>query len=308
MKKILFAFFLIGTFVAYAVFVQQSGTNGVNTPVVMDRRQTVPSVATIPPPTQPSVATNPAPSPSPVPPVTALPTSAPVPTNDQLSLQAQGQVLITNTYSVSLTLRKTTRLLTADGKLYHLAQATVVPSGGQVTADVYADQNGSLYAIGPTTFSVPGLSSSLQSYVTVSSNTSFVLAQPVALAAIVPTLPPPTPSPVQSPPPTPVASPPPAQPVGMYKNGTYVGNSVDAYYGNVQVEAIIQGGKIVDVQFLDHPQDRGRSISINDYAMPNLTSEAIQAQSAQVDVVSGATATSGAFVQSLASALAQAKN
>ena len=109
-------------------------------------------------------------------------------------------------------------------------------------------------------------------------------------------------------PPVPVPTPKPTpKPAGLYRDGTYTGDSVDVYYGNVQVAAVIQGGKITDVQFLDHPQDRGRSIVINDYAMPNLVTEAIQAQSANVDGVSGATATSGGFVQSLASALAQAK-
>ncbi len=95
---------------------------------------------------------------------------------------------------------------------------------------------------------------------------------------------------------------------GAYKNGSYMGSVADAYYGNVQVKAIISGGKITDVQFLDYPRDRGTSVRINSYAMPYLTQEAIQAQSANVNVVSGATATSGAFNESLASALAQAIN
>lgn len=94
----------------------------------------------------------------------------------------------------------------------------------------------------------------------------------------------------------------------IYKDGSYIGDVTDAYYGNVQVKAIIQGGKITDVQFLDYPHDRGTSREINSQAMPYLTSEAIQAQSAQVDIVSGATQTSLAFRQSLQSALAKAKN
>jgi len=92
-----------------------------------------------------------------------------------------------------------------------------------------------------------------------------------------------------------------------YKDGTFTGNSEDAYYGNVQIKAVISGGKITDVQFLQHPQDAARSLAINTLAMPNLTQEAIQAQSASVNVVSGATDTSNAFMQSLASALTQAK-
>ena len=95
---------------------------------------------------------------------------------------------------------------------------------------------------------------------------------------------------------------------GLYRDGAYTGNSADAYYGYVQVKAIIQGGKITDVQFLDHPSDRGTSIEINNQAMPYLISEAIQAQSANVDTVSGASETSGAFRESLGSALAQARN
>ena len=96
--------------------------------------------------------------------------------------------------------------------------------------------------------------------------------------------------------------------MGAYKNGEYLGSVADAYYGNVQVKAIIRGGKIADVQFLDHPSDRSTSIEINNYAMPILTSEAIQAQSAQVDIVSGASDTSAAFKESLTVALAKAKN
>ncbi len=91
-----------------------------------------------------------------------------------------------------------------------------------------------------------------------------------------------------------------------YKDGSYTGNVADAFYGNVQVKAIISGGKITDVVFLDHPQDRRTSQMINDQAMPMLTQEVISAQSANVDIISGATATSDAFIQSLQSALAKA--
>jgi uncharacterized protein with FMN-binding domain len=94
---------------------------------------------------------------------------------------------------------------------------------------------------------------------------------------------------------------------GTYKDGEYTGEAADAYYGTVQVKAIIQNGKLADVQFLDYPNDRRTSIRINSVAVPDLTTEAVQAQSASVDVVSGATLTSEAFVQSLQSALSAAK-
>ena len=99
------------------------------------------------------------------------------------------------------------------------------------------------------------------------------------------------------------------QPVntGKYKDGSYTGNVADAYYGNVQVEVTVSGGKITDVQFLDHPHQRQTSVRINSRAMPYLISEAIAAQDANVDTVSGASFTSAAFRESLSGALAQAK-
>ena len=93
-----------------------------------------------------------------------------------------------------------------------------------------------------------------------------------------------------------------------YKNGTYTGPVEDAFYGNVQVKVAISGNKISNVQFLQYPNDNIHSMAVNEVAMPNLTQEAIQAQTANVDTVSGATDTSQAFIQSLQSALNQAKS
>ena len=104
--------------------------------------------------------------------------------------------------------------------------------------------------------------------------------------------------------PTPVAK----TQAGQYRNGTYTGQSVNAYYGNVKVQAVVNGGKLANVVFLSYPNTHAASVYINSQAMPYLTQEALQTQSANVDVISGATFTSEAFVQSLASALSQAKN
>ena|ERR1051326_7582726 len=93
----------------------------------------------------------------------------------------------------------------------------------------------------------------------------------------------------------------------LYKDGSYTGSVADAQWGNVQVQTVIQNGKIANVVFLQYPDDRSRSIEINSYADPQLVSEAIQAQSANVDIVTGATDTSDAFIQSLTDALSQAK-
>jgi uncharacterized protein with FMN-binding domain len=101
-------------------------------------------------------------------------------------------------------------------------------------------------------------------------------------------------------------NPPPVTSSQNYKDGKFLGNPTDAYYGIVQVQAIVSGGKLTDVQFFNYPQDRQTSILINHQALPILKSEAIAAQSASVNIVSGATDTSTAFISSLASALNQA--
>ncbi len=93
---------------------------------------------------------------------------------------------------------------------------------------------------------------------------------------------------------------------GMYTDGSYTGSVANAYYGSVQVEAIIRNGQLADVKFLQYPNSHSASVYINQQAMPYLTQEAIQAQSANVNGISGATFTSQAFAQSLASALSQA--
>src|ERR1035437_3970485 len=109
---------------------------------------------------------------------------------------------------------------------------------------------------------------------------------------------------VVTPKPTPVVVP---KKTGIYNDGGYVGPSVDAYFGNVQVKAIISNGRLTDVQFLDYPQDRSTSVRINSRALPILRQEAISAQSANINAVSGASATSPAFIESLTAALNQAR-
>ncbi len=94
---------------------------------------------------------------------------------------------------------------------------------------------------------------------------------------------------------------------GAFKDGTYTGPVTDAYYGNLQVAAVIKGGKLVDVKALQYPSDQGTSREISASSLPKLTQEAISSQSANVNIVSGATQTSEAFQQSLKAALLAAK-
>src|SRR5579864_5836644 len=60
---------------------------------------------------------------------------------------------------------------------------------------------------------------------------------------------------------------------GAYKDGTYTGSAADAFYGTIQVKAVVQNGKLTDVQFLQYPNDRDESIQINQSAMPILKQE-----------------------------------
>jgi uncharacterized protein with FMN-binding domain len=93
---------------------------------------------------------------------------------------------------------------------------------------------------------------------------------------------------------------------GGYADGTYTGSEAKNMYGTVQVQVVIAGGQITDVQFLSLPSGRGESNQINGRAAPILAKEAIAAQSADVQAVSGATLTSRGFMESLQAALDQA--
>jgi uncharacterized protein with FMN-binding domain len=65
--------------------------------------------------------------------------------------------------------------------------------------------------------------------------------------------------------------------------------------------------KITAVSVPTYPNHTDRSIYINQTALPILKSEALRAQSANINMVSGATDTSDAFAQSLQAAILKAK-
>lgn len=92
----------------------------------------------------------------------------------------------------------------------------------------------------------------------------------------------------------------------IYGDGTYTGDAASTRWGDVQVSVTIADGSISDVQFVSYPDGDPRSAQINAQATGMLAQEAIQAQSADVQMISGATFTSEAFMQSLDSALSQA--
>ncbi|KPI16381.1 FMN-binding domain protein [Actinobacteria bacterium OK074] len=84
---------------------------------------------------------------------------------------------------------------------------------------------------------------------------------------------------------------------------TVTGSSVQTRYGAVQVQVTVENGKLTEVTALSYPQGNPRDQQINSYAVPELRREALAAQSAQIDTVSGATYTSDGYRQSLQSAL-----
>jgi uncharacterized protein with FMN-binding domain len=86
-------------------------------------------------------------------------------------------------------------------------------------------------------------------------------------------------------------------------SGTFSGAAADTQFGPVQVQIVMSGGKITSAQVLQVPQQSSRDIRINSQAVPILNQEAVQAQSAQIDTVSGATYTSEGYIQSLQSAI-----
>jgi uncharacterized protein with FMN-binding domain len=87
---------------------------------------------------------------------------------------------------------------------------------------------------------------------------------------------------------------------------TVAGDAIDTQYGTVQVQLTLSGSRVTNVTFLQLQAFDRRSQEINSYAAPILLQETLQAQSAQVDAVSGATYTSEGYVQSVQSALDKA--
>jgi uncharacterized protein with FMN-binding domain len=88
--------------------------------------------------------------------------------------------------------------------------------------------------------------------------------------------------------------------------GSFTGSDVPNRFGDVQVRLVISNGRVTDVQAIQLPSDRAQSAYISQVAGPILRSEVIQAQSARIDIVSGATYTSQSYAQSVESALQQA--
>ena len=87
---------------------------------------------------------------------------------------------------------------------------------------------------------------------------------------------------------------------------TVTGPSADTRWGPVQVQITVDDGTITDVEVVDYPTENDKDQQINGRALPVLVSETLDAQSADIDMVSGATVTSEGYVESLQGALDKA--
>jgi uncharacterized protein with FMN-binding domain len=86
-------------------------------------------------------------------------------------------------------------------------------------------------------------------------------------------------------------------------SGTFEGALARTEQGPVQVRITVAGGRITDIGVLAAPSGSGRHDEINSRALPILKDEALQKQSADIDTVSGATATSNGYRDSLQAAI-----
>jgi uncharacterized protein with FMN-binding domain len=99
---------------------------------------------------------------------------------------------------------------------------------------------------------------------------------------------------------------PPSSSTNSSAASTATGTAAQTRYGPVQVQVEVTGSEITNVAILQYPDSDGRDLQINQYALPQLIQQTLDAQSGSVSMVSGATYTSEGYAQSLQSALDQA--
>ena len=87
---------------------------------------------------------------------------------------------------------------------------------------------------------------------------------------------------------------------------TVTGQTVQTRWGPVQVSITVSDSEVTAVDVVQAPSGNPRDVAINDRAVPVLTQETLDAQSADIDSVSGATVTSDGYTASLQSALDRA--
>jgi uncharacterized protein with FMN-binding domain len=94
-------------------------------------------------------------------------------------------------------------------------------------------------------------------------------------------------------------------PASGLRDGRFSGRPVSNPFGNVQVAITVSGGEVTNVA-ASYPTS-GQSASINAGAIPKLKAAVLEAQSADIDAVSGATFTTEAYTSSLQAAFDAAR-
>lgn len=137
-----------------------------------------------------------------------------------------------------------------------------------------------------------------------------VVTAPATAPSTAPTGQGPNPGPASSAAPTPAARTPAAPttrapaPTHAFGTASVADGAVESTpYGPLQVQVTVSGKRITDVTAVKFPSDQPLSQEINAIALPELRSEALSAQSARIDGVSGATLTTAGYIASLQSAL-----
>lgn len=93
---------------------------------------------------------------------------------------------------------------------------------------------------------------------------------------------------------------------GDLRDGEYRGPQSDAYYGYVEVKAVVKMGHLAQVVVVHAPKSSQTSRMLSTRSIPKLKKQAVAIQSAAIDIITGATLTSKAFALSLTGALASA--
>ncbi len=188
------------------------------------------------------------------------------------------------------------------------ATAVAILFSFKTPADMFASGPGGAFLAGVT----PSTSTALASTITLDTGTAVGTGSSAPLGPTAPSVPPATEPPATIAPPTepPASDAPPTEPPATEPptpvQQVLTGQAVRTPYGRIQVEVTIDGNTIADVQALQLPFDRSYSARISKYVEPILHDEALQAQSANINLISGATYTSKGYAMSLQSALDQA--
>jgi uncharacterized protein with FMN-binding domain len=178
--------------------------------------------------------------------------------------------------------------------LFSYHTSTSGPAGGRVVSGV-APVGVVAESPGPVAAAAPSPSVAASRAAAARSTAPSPAAKRKATAAQKPVVAAPKPSPKPSPSPAPKRTTAPTR--------TINGAAADTRYGPVQVQIKVQGSRIISSNAIVYPTNERRDREINDSAVPQLNDETVQAQSANIDTVSGATYTSDGYRQSLQSAI-----